>query len=205
MMSAGQLMVLEIELSTWRCSAACISRCARGVSSSAVTKAGVSGALAPNRLAIEGVRVVLDRLGARRAVALEHAALVAEVEHRLDAAGDVAGQQRDGAGGRDRGDEAVAHAVAGDGAAHLLGQALHVGGGQEALGVVEREGALLARQLGAGEIGGLLDRRHPALRQRHRLGRAVAHAAQDQRVGEPGDAEADAALGLGLLALGASG
>ena len=53
-------------------------------------------------LAIEGVRIVLDRLRARRAVALEHAALVAEVEHRLDAAGDVAGQQRDGAGRRDR-------------------------------------------------------------------------------------------------------
>ena len=41
-----------------------------------------------------------------------------------------------------------------DRGAHLLGQALHVGRGQEALGIVEREGALLARQLGAGAIGG---------------------------------------------------
>ena len=104
----------------------------------------------PEPLAIKRVRVVLDRLGARRPVALEHPALVLEVEHRLDAGGDVAGQQRDGAGGGNRGDEPVAHAVAGDRAAHLLGQALQVGGRQEALGVVERERALLARQLGAG-------------------------------------------------------
>ena len=34
-----------------------------------------------------------------------------------------------------------------------------------------------------------------------RLRRAVAHAGEDQRVGEAGDAEADAPLGLGLLAL----
>ena len=98
-------------------------------------------------------------------------------------------------------DEPVAHAVAGDGSAHLLGQALHVGRRQEALGVVEREGALLARELGARQIGGVLDGRHPALGQSDCLRRAVAHAAQDQRVGEAGDAEADAALGLGLLPL----
>ena len=157
--------------------------------------------LGAERLAEEGMRVVLDGLGARGAVALEHAALVAEVEHRLDAARDVAGQQRDGAGGRDRGEEAVADAVAGDGLAHLLRQALHMRRRQEALGVVEREGALLARQLGACQIGRPLDGRHPALRQCHRLRRAVAHAAEDQGVGEPGDAEADAPLGLGLLLL----
>ena len=96
--------------------------------------------------------------------------------------------------------QAVADAVRGDRRAHVLGQAPHVGRGQELLGVEQREGALLARQLGAGAVGGLLDGGHPALGQRDRLGRAVAHAGEDQRIGEAGDAEADAALGLGLLA-----
>jgi hypothetical protein len=40
----------------------------------------------------------------------------------------------------------------------------------------------------------------------HRLGAAVAQAAEDQRVGEPGDAKSDAALGdLLLLLLRCSG
>ena len=38
-------MVFEMELSTWRCRAACISRCSRGVSSCAVTNAGGSGGI----------------------------------------------------------------------------------------------------------------------------------------------------------------
>src|SRR6185436_7361373 len=104
-------------------------------------------------LAIEGMRVILDGLVARGAVAPEHAALVAEIEHRLDATGNVAGQKRDRSGGGNGRDEAVAHAVAGDGVPHLLWQALDAGCGQESLGVVEREGALLARELGAGAIG----------------------------------------------------
>jgi hypothetical protein len=60
---------------------------------------------------------------------------------------------------------------------------------------------LLPCQLGTGEIGSLLDCRHPALGEFHRLGRAVARTAQDECVGEPGDTEADAALGLRLLLL----
>ena len=32
----------------------------------------------------------------------------------------------------------------------------------EALGVVQREGALLGSELGAGDVGGVLDGRHPA-------------------------------------------
>jgi hypothetical protein len=90
-------------------------------------------------LPIEGVGVVLHELGARPPVALEHAALVLEIEHRLDAGGDIAGQQRDGASRRDRGDEAVAHAVARDRAAHLLGQGLQVRRLKDALRVIERK------------------------------------------------------------------
>ena len=160
-----------------------------------------AGRVGAEALAEQGVGVVLHRLLTRRAVALQNAPLVAEVEHRLDAARDVAGQQRDGAGRRDGGEQTVADAVRGDRGTHLLGQAPHVGRRQKLLRVEQREGALLARQLGAGEVGGLLDGGHPALGQRNRLGRAVANAAQDQRIGEAGDAEADAALGLRLLPL----
>ena len=41
------------------------------------------------------------------------------------------------------------------------GQALHMRRGKEALRVIERKRTFLARQLGAGEIGGPLDGRHP--------------------------------------------
>ena len=201
-MSAGQLMVLEMELSTWRCSAACISRCARGVSSSAVTKACVSGAPGAEHLAEEGVRVVLDRLGARGAVALQHAALVAEVEHRLDAGGDVAGEQRDGAGRRDGGEEAVADAVA----ARSPRAPPRAGAARSAPpGNARRRRA--GRRPSRARARRWRDRRRARSRPSSSSAsatasrRAVARAGEDQRVGEAGDAEADAALGLGLLLL----
>ena len=199
-MSAGQLMVLEIELSTWRCRAACISRCARGASSSARHESLGQRRIGAEALAEEARRHSPPRSpGASLPSRSQHAPLVAEVEHRLDAARHVAGEERDGAGRRDRGEQPVADAVRGDRGAHLLGQAPHVGRRQKLLRVEQREGALLARQLGAGEIGGRSMAAIQRLGQRDGLGRAVAHAAQDQRIGEAGDAEADAALGLRLL------
>ncbi len=155
----------------------------------------------PEALAEQREGVVLHGFLPGRAVALQDAPLVTEVEHRLDARGHVAGQQRDGAGRRDRGEEAIADAVRSNRSAHVLGQAPHIRRSQKLLGVEQREGAFLARQLGAGAVGRRLDGGHPALGQRDGLRCAVARAAQDQRIGQAGDAEADAALGLRLLAL----
>ncbi len=55
--------------------------------------------------------------------------------------------------------------------------------------------------MGARPIGRLLDQRHPMPGEFGGLRRSVAHAAKDQRVGQPGDAKPDAALGDGLTAL----
>ncbi len=64
--------------------------------------------------------------------------------------------------------------------------------------VEQREGALLRRQLGGGEIGRIAQRRQPGIDQHHALRRAIARAAEDQRVGQARDAQPDAPLGLGL-------
>ena len=77
----------------------------------------------------------------------------------------------------------------------------HVGAGEEALGVIQREGALLGGELGAGRVGGVLDDRHPATGEPRRLRRSVADAGEDERVGQSGNAKADAPLGLRLPAL----
>ena len=95
----------------------------------------------------------------------------------------------------------VAHAVRGDGSAHLLVEPLDEGALQEALLVEEREAALLGGKLGGGEIGGPRDRLGPGLGELDRARTAVAHAAEDERVGQPGDAEPDAPLGVRLVAL----
>ena len=54
--------------------------------------------------------IVLDRLLAVAAVGLQDLAPIGEREDGLDAARYVAGEQRDGAGGRDRGEKRVADA-----------------------------------------------------------------------------------------------
>ncbi len=150
----------------------------------------------------ERVRAILDLLLVGGAAFAEHAAPVEKIEHRLDAAGDVAGQQRDGPRGRDRGETAVADAVAANRLAGGRGEFCDVGAFEKALRVIEREGALLGGELGARQVGGVLDRCHPASGERGRLLGAVPDAAKDQRVGEAGDAQPDAALRQRFLALG---
>ena len=85
-----------------------------------------------------------------------------------------------------------------------FGRLRRVTGHAEARGIEEREGAALPRKIDTGAIGGALDRRHPLRRGCGRLIRAIDQAAHGQRIGETGDAEADAALGHGLGALLAS-
>ncbi len=145
--------------------------------------------------------MVLDALLALGAVGLQHMAHIAEGEHRLDAGGDIVGQKRNGAGGRDRVQQRVADAVAADRGAHVLRQAADRLAGEVTRAVVEREAALFGRDVGRREIGQALDCAQPFAGQPHRLGRAIAHAAEDQRIGEASDAEADATLGLGFLVL----
>ncbi len=91
----------------------------------------------------------------------------------------------------------------GDRRAHVVVERRHRLAGQILVAVEQRKGPFLAGKIGRGEIGGAPDRAHPLLGQPHRLPAAVAGAAQDQRVGESGDAEADPSLGPRLrLVLG---
>src|SRR5262245_31689147 len=87
----------------------------------------------------ERMRIVLNRLAATGAVALQHTPLVAKIEHRLDPARNVAGQKRDRPGWRNRGEKAVASPELGDLAAHAFRKLGHVRSGQETLGLVERK------------------------------------------------------------------
>lgn len=69
--------------------------------------------------------------------------------------------------------------------------------------IEQRESALLARQFRARLPGRVLDHPHPGARGFGGLRRAIAQPAHNQRIGKPGDAQADAPLGPRLLALGA--
>ena len=73
--------------------------------------------------------------------------------------------------------------------------------GEIALAIEERERALFRGQRRRGEIGLALDRAEPFLGRCDRRCRTVAQPAQDQRVGEAGNPEPDAALAALLLLL----
>ncbi len=160
------------------------------------------GALARGKVALQAIGVVLDRvLLVLVAMADAHAARVGEGEDRFEAARNVAGEERDGAGRRDRDQVRIADAVLADAAAQLLGQLLDKFALQIAFAVEQREGALLDRQVNRGVVGGVADGAHDLLGDCERGGRAVAGAQHAQRVGQAGDAEAHAALAGGFLAL----
>ena len=145
--------------------------------------------------------VVAHLLLAAAAVGHQDVAAVFEAEHRLQARGDVVGEERDGAGGRDGGEQRVADAVAGDAVPQILLQLADRFAGQKLVAIEEREGALLARDLDGGGIGRPAQRPHPGLAQRHRIAGPVARPAHDEGVGQPADAEPDAPLGPRLLFL----
>ena len=153
----------------------------------------------------QAVGAVGDLLLAAVAVGHHHVALEAEAEHRLQARGDVVGEDRDRAGGRHRGQKRVADAVLADRRAHVLIQPADGLAGQVLLGVIERERPLFRGELARGEEGPALDRLHPGLGEPDRVLAAVARPAHDERVGEPGHAEADAPLGPGLVGLPGQG
>ena len=68
-------------------------------------------------------------------------------------------------------------------------------------GVVKRELSFLFSQQSRCAIGFALDDPEPPASQRYRVAAAVGRAKEQQCVGESGDAEADAALGLRFLFL----
>ena len=140
------------------------------------------------------VGVIGDLFLAATAIRHQHVAGVAEAEHRLETGGDVVGEQRNRAGRRDRGQERVADAVFGDRIADIGIEGGDGLAGEVFVAVEQREGALLGREIGRSEIGGMLDRAQPFLGLGDRRGRTIAQPAQDQRVGKAGHAEADAAL-----------
>ena len=148
------------------------------------------------------MRVVLDLHLAMTAVALQDAPRIGEVEHRLDAARNVAGEQRNGARRRDGGQAAVANAVAGDDRADIRRQSHDARPGQEVIRIVKGKCSLFLGQLSTCEIGGALDVGHPGLGKLQGTRRAIAGASKNQRVGQAGQAKTDTPLGLGLLALG---
>ena len=89
----------------------------------------------------------------------------------------------------------------GDRSAHVIAEALDRRALGIARGVVERKGALLRSQPRRRQVGRPLQAAHPLRDQAVRRLAAVARPAHDERVGEPGDAEPDAPLGLRLVML----
>ena len=67
--------------------------------------------------------------------------------------------------------------------------------------VEQRKRAFFTGQVHRRHIRRALDRVHPVFRQLNRRPAAIARTGHDQGIGEPGNAEADAALGLGLALL----
>ena len=157
------------------------------------------------QLAEQPIGMIAHLFLAAAAVGPQDLAAHGEAEHRLQARRHVVGQQGNRAGRRHRGHQGVADPVAPDGLPQLRLQGGDALARQVGLPVVERKGALLAGQRHRRQIGGAPEAPHPKLGQAHRLGRAVAHAAHDQGIGQTGDAEADAALGQGFLTLGLQG
>jgi len=78
--------------------------------------------------------------------------------------------------------------------AHLPLQARDRLTGEITVAVEERKRALLCRECRRGEIGLALDRAEPAFGRRDCRRRAIPQPAEDQRIGEARDPEADAAL-----------
>ena len=139
-------------------------------------------------------------LGAR-AVLLQHLAGVGIGKHRLDPRTDIPGIKRNRPRRRNRGQQRVADAMFGNFGAHIRIHRLHGARGQVALGVEQRKRALFARQLHGPQVRGAGDGVQPAFGLTRRFVGTIAQTDHQQRIGQPGDAKADAALGRRLAGL----
>src|SRR5262245_23307889 len=99
--------------------------------------------VAPEELPELRIGVILDGFLARRAAGFKDAALIAEIEHRLDAARYIPGNEGNRAGRRDRCQEAVAKAMALDQRPRLGIEALEVSAFGKSRRIIERKRPLL--------------------------------------------------------------
>ena len=138
-------------------------------------------------------------------VAVGHALLarVGPAERRLDAIARVVGEgEADGAGRRDRQQMRVAQAVRADAVLQGLRQArCEVVAAQKEIGVEQRKRTALARKLDRRVVGGVAQCLRDAPRHRERLRRVVAQPEHRERIAEPREAEAHAALAARFVVL----
>ena len=155
------------------------------------------------QLPVEAPGVVFDRVLAGAAVGFAFLALVHPGERGLDAVGCVVGKsQADGAGGGDGQQVAVADAVRADGLLQCRRQAAGEGAGRQvAVGVEFRKAALLLRQGDGGGVGAIAHGAGDAGGHVAPFLGVVAQAQHGQHVAHAGEANADAALGGGFVAL----
>ena len=147
--------------------------------------------------------VVFDVVVFLGAVGHALGALVAPAEGGLDAvAGVVCEGERDGAGGGDRKQVAVAQAVGADHVFEGFRKARSEGlAAEEELGVEEREAALFGGEHGAGGVAGVAHAFGDDLGHAAGFGGVVAQVEHDQCVAKAGESDADAALALGFALL----
>ena len=95
----------------------------------------------------QAVGVIGDLFLAPGAVFHQDMAVVFEAEHRFQPGGNIVGEQRDRARGRDGGQQCVAHPVFGDGRAHVFIQRLNGLGPQIFFLVVQGKDTLFGGQV----------------------------------------------------------
>ena len=147
-------------------------------------------------------RKVFDIFVMGTPVLTQDAAQIGEFENRLNSARDVASEQRNCTGRRDRRQAAIAQTVRGDIGLHRGVEALDIWPAKKRVARVERERAFLRGKPCACPVGGILDYFHPSGRLPSRVVLAIIEAAENERVRQPRDAKANAALSAGFLGLG---
>ncbi len=163
------------------------------------------GRFAAMHRAIEARGIILDPLAALAAVGHQHFALIGNREDRLDAARHIAGEKRNRAGRRYRGQKRIAHAVLGDLAAQVFRQMLGMARGQIAIALIERKGPLLASKCRTGAIGSVIDQRHPMPCGRRCFLAAIGKPTHGESIGKPGQTKAKPALGARFMRLRGQG
>ena len=126
---------------------------------------------------------------------VQNAATLFPGKYRLDAAGNIAGEQADRPGRRDGKQVAVADAVAGNGATDVLRQLPDEPAGEVGIRLECGKRTFFPRQVTGTAIGRQTDALHDAGGRLPRGFTAVMQAQHQQGVGEAGQTEADASHG----------
>jgi len=129
----------------------------------------------------------------------KHLAIVGGGEDRLQSAGDIAAEQTDRAGRRNRDQMTFADAVCGDPILDVLWPPSNEGALQIFVAFEIGESCLFFRKRDRRAISRTTDAAHDFGRQRDRAIAAVGQAQQDEDVGKPGDAETDTPRAMRIL------